>query len=107
MHGAWCASVPDDYCRQFASRYRSRFGGEPYRLASLGYDSVLLVNRVAAKWQPGAPFQQAALRDSGGFAGVDGAFRLGGSWVALRHPEVPHVWAGGCNQISTATPCLT
>src|SRR3546814_5733463 len=88
MHGAWFASVPDDYFRQFASRYRSRFGGEPYRLASLGYDSVLLVNRVAAKWQPGAPFPQAALRDSGGFAGVDGAFRFGGSGVALRALEV-------------------
>src|SRR3546814_9890070 len=63
MHGAWFASVPDDYFRQFASRYRSRFGGEPYRLASLGYDNVLMVNRVEAKWQPGAPFPQAALRD--------------------------------------------
>src|SRR3546814_14328365 len=84
MHGAWFASVPDDYFRQFASRYRPRFGGEPYRLASLGYDSVLLVNRVAPKWQPGAPFPQAALRDSGGLAGVARAFRCGGLGVAPR-----------------------
>src|SRR3546814_1969773 len=116
MHGAWFASVPDDYFRQFASRYRSRFGGEPYRLASLGYDSVLLVNRVAAKWQPGAPFPQAALRDSGGFAGVDGAFRFGGSGVALRALEVQQVGARSeehtselqsLMRISYAVFCLT
>src|SRR3546814_15960872 len=45
MHGAWFASVPDDYFRQFASRYRPRFGGEPYRMASRGYDSVMPANR--------------------------------------------------------------
>jgi ABC-type branched-subunit amino acid transport system substrate-binding protein len=102
MQGAWFASVPDNYFRQFASRYRSRFGSEPYRLASLGYDSVLLVNRIASKWQPGTPFPQAALRDKDGFAGVDGAFRFGGPGIAVRALEVQQVGAGTFNVVSPA-----
>ena len=102
MRGAWFASVSDTTFRQFASRYRARFGGAPYRLASLGYDSVLLVNRVAARWEPATPFPQAALRDGGGFAGVDGAFRFAGAGVAVRALEVQQIDAGGFSVVSPA-----
>lgn len=102
MHGAWFASVPDGVFKQFASRYRARFGGEPYRLASLGYDSVLLVNRVAAKWQSDTPFPQAVLRDSGGFAGVDGAFKFNNAGVAVRALEVQQIGTGGFSILSNA-----
>lgn len=102
MHGAWFASVPDGVFKQFAVRYRARFGGDPYRLASLGYDSVLLVNRVAAKWQPGTPFPRAALHDSGGFSGVDGAFKFSGAGIALRGLEVQQIGASGFSVLSPA-----
>jgi len=94
MQGAWFASVPDTVFRQFADHYRSRFKVAPYRLASFGYDSVLLVNRIADHWQPGQPFPQAALRDNDGFSGVDGAFRFTGTGIAVRALEVQKVDAG-------------
>lgn len=102
MRGSWFASVPDGTFRQFSNRYRARFGGAPYRLSSLGYDSVLLVNRVAAKWEPGTSFPQGALRDGSGFAGVDGAFKFTGAGVAVRALEVQQIDAGGFSVVSPA-----
>src|SRR3546814_4027768 len=40
MRGAWFASVSDGLYGQLATKYRSRYGKAPYRLASLGYDSI-------------------------------------------------------------------
>lgn len=47
LNGAWFASVPDNYYRQYAVKYRARFGAAPYRLSTLGYDAVLLTVRIA------------------------------------------------------------
>ncbi len=62
---------------QLRTRYRARYGANPYRLASLGYDAVLLTVRIAKNWRLGRPFPERELRDPAGFAGVDGAFRFG------------------------------
>src|SRR3546814_11609983 len=56
MRGAWFASVSDGLYGQLATKYRSRYGKAPYRLASLGYDSVLLTVRIARDWKPGTSF---------------------------------------------------
>src|SRR3546814_3386161 len=56
MRGAWFASVSDGLYGQLATKYRSRYGKAPYRLASLGYDSVLLTVRIARDWKPGTRF---------------------------------------------------
>src|SRR3546814_11181553 len=72
LHGAWYASVPDTRFNQLAARYRAKFGGAPSRLASLGYDSVLLVSAIAGDWAIGSAFPQERLRDPDGFPGVDG-----------------------------------
>jgi hypothetical protein len=74
----------------------------PYRLATLGYDAVLLVVRVAADWPIGRPFPGRALRDPGGFAGVDGAFRFGRDGIAERALEVREVNATGTTVVSPA-----
>ena len=79
---------------QFRTRYRARYGANPFRLASLGYDAVLLAVRVAADWPVGRAFPERALRDPGGFAGVDGAFRFGRDGVAERALEVREVDRG-------------
>src|SRR3546814_18098266 len=81
----------------------SRYGAEPYRLASLGYDSVLLVNRVAANWRPDTPFPRAVLHDSGGYAGVDGAFKFNGAGIAVRALEVQQIGNGGFEEIGRAS----
>ncbi len=102
MQGAWFASVPDGYYNQLSQKYRTRFGKGPYRLASLGYDSVLLINKIAATWKPGTPFPIAQLTDPDGFAGIDGAFRFGKDGIAERMLEVQQIGTGGFSVVSPA-----
>jgi branched-chain amino acid transport system substrate-binding protein len=95
MRGAWFASVSDGLYRQYAAKYRAQFGTDPFRLSTLGYDSVLLTTRIARDWKPGTPLPDGpGLRDAGGFIGLDGAFRFGRNGVAERLLEVQQVGAG-------------
>jgi ABC-type branched-subunit amino acid transport system substrate-binding protein len=102
LRGAWYASVSDAMFNQLRSRYRARYGANPYRLASLGYDAVLLAVRIGKDWRIGRGFPEGELRDRGGFAGVDGAFRFGASGVAERSLEVLEVTAAGTIVVSAA-----
>jgi ABC-type branched-subunit amino acid transport system substrate-binding protein len=102
MQGAMFASVSDAMFNQFSARYKARFGRSPYRLASLGYDAVLLTIRIAGNWKPGTNFPSQALTDPGGFAGVDGAFRFRSGAVAERALEVQQIEAGKFTIISPA-----
>ena len=102
LAGAWFASVSDTLYRQFATRYRARFAAGPYRLASLGYDAVLLTVRIARDWPVGRPFPEARLHDPDGFAGLDGAFRFGRDGVAERALEVHEIRGGTSVTVSPA-----
>lgn len=102
LRGALFAAVPDDMFAQLRTRYRTRYRVSPYRLASLGYDAVLLTVRAAAGWPFGQPFPERALRDPEGFRGIDGAFRFGADGVAERALEVQQVDAGGLTTVSPA-----
>lgn len=102
LRGAWFAAVPDAMFNQLRTRYRTRYGTFPYRLASLGYDAVLLTVRVAAEWPFGRPFPAAKLRDPEGFMGIDGAFRFGRDGIAERALAVQQVDAGGLRTVSPA-----
>lgn len=102
MRGAWFASVSDGLYRQYATKYRAQFGTDPFRLSTLGYDSVLLTTRIARDWKPGTAFPIEKLRDAGGFIGLDGAFRFGKNGVAQRLLEVQQVGAGALTVASPA-----
>jgi ABC-type branched-subunit amino acid transport system substrate-binding protein len=102
MQGAWFASVSDAYYNQLSAKYRARFGKGPYRLASLGYDAVLLANKIAAGWRVGSPFPVAQLGDDGGFSGIDGAFRFGSDGIAERMLEVQQINPTGFMVIAPA-----
>lgn len=102
MRGAWFASVSDAMYRQLSTKYRARFGKGPYRLASLGYDAVLLTTRIAADWKVGDDFPVRRLTDDEGFAGVDGAFRFGKDGIAERALAVQEIGAGGFTTVSPA-----
>jgi branched-chain amino acid transport system substrate-binding protein len=102
LRGAWFASVSDTYYRQLSSKYRTRFGISPYRIASLGYDAVLLTIRVAKDWKTGTAFPLARLTNDGGFAGIDGAFRFRSDGIAERALEVQQVDAGKFTVIDAA-----
>jgi ABC-type branched-subunit amino acid transport system substrate-binding protein len=102
LRGAWFAAPSDQMFNQLRTRYRARFGANPYRLASLGYDAVLMTLRIARDWRSGTPFPEGELRHPQGFPGLDGAFRFGADGVAERALEVREVTAGGTIVVSPA-----
>ncbi|MBC7521855.1 MAG: penicillin-binding protein activator [Sandarakinorhabdus sp.] len=102
LKGALFAAVPDERFRKLADRYRAKFGSSPSRLASFGYDSVLLVNSLAGNWPLGAPFPKAALSNREGFAGIDGVFRFTPANVAERSLEVQQISHGAITTVAPA-----
>jgi branched-chain amino acid transport system substrate-binding protein len=102
LHGAWFTSVSDGMYNQLAGKYRTRFGKSPYRLSSLGYDSILLVTKVANGWRPGTAFPLSLLEDTGGFSGIDGPFRFTSTGIAERALEVQKVTPQGASIINPA-----
>ena len=104
LRGAWYASAPDLQFNRLVTRYRARYGKTPYRLASLGYDAVLLAVRSAKSWPLGRAFPTKSLIDKDGFGGVDGAFRFSRDGVAERLLEVRQVTVAGTTTVSPASP---
>jgi len=102
LSGAWFSAVADTRFRQFSTSYKSRFGTQPYRIATLGYDAVLLTLRVARDWKVGTAFPTARMLDRGGFLGLDGAFRFNRDGVVERALEVREVRSGGVDIVSPA-----
>ena len=45
--------MSDARFRKFSDSYKARFGAQPYRIATLGYDAVLLTLRIARDWRTG------------------------------------------------------
>jgi len=102
LRGGWYAAAPDYQFDRLVTRYRARYGKTPYRLASLGYDSVLLAVRSAKSWPIGRAFPARTLVDKDGFAGVDGNFRFSRDGIAERLLEVRSVTATGSTVVSPA-----
>jgi len=102
LEGALFAAVSDQRYARFADSYSARFGGQPYRVATLGYDAVLLTLRVARDWKVGTPFPKNQLYDKGGFLGVDGAFRFARNGVVERALEVREVRGGEVTAVDPA-----
>jgi branched-chain amino acid transport system substrate-binding protein len=95
LRGSRFASVSDTLFTQLTTRYRERHARTPYRIASLGYDAVLLTVRVSRDWRPGTVFPQNRLFQSDGFGGIDGIFRFDTRGIAQRALEVSEVRATG------------
>ena len=72
--GLYAAPDPSGF-RSFSSRYRTRFGGDPVRTATLTYDAVALVAALARTQGP-QRFAPETLTNPSGFAGIDGLFRF-------------------------------
>lgn len=75
LDGAWYAGPDSSGFRNFSARYRTRYGQDPARTASLAYDAVALVSALA-KTQGKQRFSEAVLTNSSGFTGIDGLFRF-------------------------------
>lgn len=102
MRGAWFSTVSDARYDQFVTSYETRFGGSPYRVATLGYDAVLLTLRIARDWRPGRAFPTDRLTDRGGFLGLDGPFRFRSDGIGERSMEVRQVGSGTFSVVDAA-----
>jgi ABC-type branched-subunit amino acid transport system substrate-binding protein len=91
--GLYAAPDPAGF-RAFAGRYRTRFGGEPVRTATLAYDAVALVAALA-RTQGGQRFSPEVLTSASGFAGIDGLFRFRPDGTNERGLAVMRVGNGG------------
>jgi ABC-type branched-subunit amino acid transport system substrate-binding protein len=102
MRGAWFSAVSDGRYRAFGTSYQSRFGEEPSRIATLGYDSVLLTLRIAREWQPGRNFPAGRMLAPDGFLGLDGPFRFRDNGVGERAMEVRQIGNGAITVVDPA-----
>lgn len=75
LAGGWYAAPDQAGFASFAGRYRTKYGTEPTRLATLSYDAVSLAAALV-RTQGGQRFTDATLQGGSGFSGIDGTFRF-------------------------------
>ncbi len=103
VEGVYFASAPTAQRARFESRYRSVANKQPARLASLAYDATALAAVVAASsGNPSSPFSIADIKDTNGFAGVDGIFRFQDNGLVSRGLAILTWQAGQLREISPA-----
>jgi ABC-type branched-subunit amino acid transport system substrate-binding protein len=85
---------------EFASQYASRYGEQPIRVASLGYDSATLAAALAR--QSSGRIDPSLLLSPNGFTGVDGIFRFLSDGTNQRGLAVYEITGGGTRLIEEA-----
>jgi branched-chain amino acid transport system substrate-binding protein len=101
LEGGWFAGPDSTGYKAFATRYRSKFGQDPVRTATLAYDAVALMAALA-KSAPGQRITAEALTNPSGFAGIDGVFRFRVDGTNQRGLAVHKVTPSGGEVISGA-----
>jgi len=99
LQGAWFAAPETAGYRGFANRYRTRFGRDPVRTATLAYDAVSLVAALV-KTQGPQRFSDQVLTNASGFSGIDGVFRFRADGTNERGLAVLRVATGGGQVVS-------
>lgn len=106
LSGAWFAAPDASGFRSFADRYRTKYGQDPVRTASLAYDAVSLVAALA-KMQGSQRFNEQVLTNPSGFSGVDGIFRLKADGTNERGLAVMEISGGAARVLSPAPKSFT
>jgi ABC-type branched-subunit amino acid transport system substrate-binding protein len=99
--GGWFAAPDPAGFRSFSGRYRTRYGQDPLRPATLSYDAVSLVAALV-KTQGAARFSEEVLTNASGFAGIDGVFRFRPDGTNQRGLAVMRVTTSGPQVVSPA-----
>jgi ABC-type branched-subunit amino acid transport system substrate-binding protein len=102
LEGAWYAGPDSTGFRNFSARYRSRYGQDPVRTATLAYDAVALVAALI-KTQGPKRFSEEVLTNPSGFTGIDGLFRFKPDGTSQRGLAVLRVSPSG-GQVIAAPP---
>jgi ABC-type branched-subunit amino acid transport system substrate-binding protein len=99
LDGAWYAGPDSTGFRAFAGRYRTRYGSDPVRTASVAYDAVALIAALT-KTQGNQRFSERVLTNSSGFTGIDGLFRFRPDGTNQRGLAVMRITGGGAQIVS-------
>jgi len=91
--GLFAAPDPSGF-RSFSGRYRTKFGADPVRTATLAYDAVALIAALA-RTQGQQRFSPEVLTNPSGFAGIDGLFRFRADGTNERGLAVMRVGTAG------------
>lgn len=109
LTGAWIAAPDPGGWREFSARFGKTYNAAPARLATLAYDAVTVAAAFAT--QPkGQRYAAADLLRDGGYAGVDGLFRLTAAGPIERSLAVLEIQSHGLvvvgppNQFGTTMP---
>jgi ABC-type branched-subunit amino acid transport system substrate-binding protein len=102
--GAWYSAPDPAYRKNFASSYKTFYGQEPPRLASLSYDAVALAAMLSKN---NLEYNEDNLIDPTGFSGVDGIFRLMPSGKVERALAVIEITPDGARVIEGAKSSFT
>jgi branched-chain amino acid transport system substrate-binding protein len=105
LQGGWFAAPDGTGFNAFAERYRSRFGADPTRVATLSYDAVSLAAALA-RTQGSQRFSEPVLTNQSGFAGADGVFRFRQDGTNERALAVMEIRSGGAAIVSPAPRML-
>lgn len=100
LAGAWYPAPPQAAHEDFVQSYQRAFGTRPPAIASLAYDATAVAAVLAR--QPGSEFAAATLTQPGGFAGVDGIFRLLPDGTNQRGLAVMQLTPSGPREVSPA-----
>jgi len=98
--GLYAAPDPSGF-RAFAGRYRTKYGSEPVRTATLTYDAVALVAALVKTQGPNR-FSPEVLTNPSGFAGIDGLFRFRQDGTTERGLAIMRVTPSGPQVIQAA-----
>lgn len=101
LQGAWFATPENAGFSAFSQRYRTKYGSEPPRIATLSYDAVSLVAALA-RTQGSQRFADATLTNASGFNGADGVFRFKPEGVSERGLAVVQINGGATTTVSPA-----
>jgi ABC-type branched-subunit amino acid transport system substrate-binding protein len=101
LQGGWFAAPDAAGYRNFANRYRARFGQDPVRTATLAYDAVSLISALV-KTQGAQRFSEEVLTNPSGFSGIDGVFRFRPDGTNQRGLAVLRVTSSGGQVVSPA-----
>ncbi|WP_013500142.1 penicillin-binding protein activator [Rhodopseudomonas palustris] len=96
--GLFAAPDPSGF-RAFSGRYRTRYGQDPVRTATLAYDGVALVAALSRTQGP-QRFSSETLTNPSGFAGIDGLFRFRADGTNERGLAVMKVATGGAQAVA-------
>ncbi|WP_350335844.1 penicillin-binding protein activator [Coralliovum pocilloporae] len=98
---AWFPGPGTTGFKRFSDRYQAAYNSTPPRVASLGYDAVILAAGLVRAAGP-ERFSNRVLTNADGFLGIDGVFRFLQDGTNQRGLAIYEVTNGGSREINPA-----